>query len=168
MRAGHGGDLEAQFANDLQGNVRVPEQDTSPPRALLQLETGKGKPIVHDSPVRARSKPAIQLTTPELLATAVIRDGEGTGRIRVSVEYVTRCDGKEQQHGDYFPPAQIEVVRIAPGVTVPAQRERTARLKLPTHCDVAGKVFAEATNAHSLESFSDPIWFRWTPLEAHA
>jgi hypothetical protein len=28
---------------------------------------------------------------------------------------------------------------------------------------VLGKVFAEATNASGLESFSDPIWFAYKP-----
>jgi hypothetical protein len=28
---------------------------------------------------------------------------------------------------------------------------------------VTGKAFAEATNAHGLESFSDPMWFEFRP-----
>jgi hypothetical protein len=144
--------------------VRVPARDATPPRALLQLDTGAGKPVVHDSPVRSRRQPPVRLARPEIDATALIRDPDGgSARIRVSVVYATRCHGVEQQHGDYFPPAQIEVVRIAPGVRVPIQRTRHGRVRLPANCDVSGKVFAEATNAAGLESFSDPIWFRYAP-----
>ena len=82
--------------------------------------------------------------------------------MRVSVVYVTRCDGVERQNAHYFPPAQIENVRIAPGVRVPVQRSRSARVRFPAGCDVTGKAFAEATNAAGLESFSDPIWFRYS------
>jgi hypothetical protein len=164
MPAGHGGNLEAQFARTIKGIVRVPARDTTPPRALLELDTGAGRPIVHDSPVRSRPQPAVRLPRPEITATALIRDPDGgSGRIRVSVEYVTRCAGDVRQHGEYFPPAQIESVRIAPGVRVPIQRERTAHVRFPANCVASGKVFAEATNACSLESFSDPVWFRYTP-----
>jgi hypothetical protein len=66
MRAGHAGNLEAQWANAPRGTVRVPERDATPPRALLGLETGTGKPVVHDSPVRAAPAPAVALARPEL------------------------------------------------------------------------------------------------------
>ena len=161
-RAGHGNDLAAQFERTVRGAIRVPERDATPPLALLRLDAGAGEPVVHDSPVRAQRRPALRLARPELAATALIRDTDGgTGRIRVSVVYATRCNGQERQHGDYFPPAQVENVRIAPGVRVPVQRERSARVRFAAGCDVSGKVFAEATNAAGLESFSDPIWFSY-------
>ncbi len=161
-RAGHGNDLAAEFERTVRGVVRVPERDRTPPLALLRVDPGAGEPVVHDSPVRPERRPPLRLARPELSATALIRDTDGgTGRIRVSVVYVTRCDGKERQHGDYFPPAEIAVVRIAPGVSVPVQRRRSARMRFAAGCDVTGKVFAEATNAAGLESFSDPIWFRY-------
>ena len=162
-RAGHGADLAAQFDQPVRGEVRVPAADTTPPLAMLRLDAG-GSPVVHDSPVRAQPRPALRLTRPRFSATALIRDGDGgTGRIRVSVVYTTRCDGVDQQHGDYFPPAQIETIKIAPGARVPRQRTRSADVRLPDGCDVHGKVFAEATNAAGLEAFSDPIWFRYEP-----
>jgi hypothetical protein len=162
-RAGHGNDLTAQFERAVLGTVDVPPRDETPPLALLRLDSGSGDPVVHDSPVREQRRPDIALPRPEFAATALIRDGDGgTGRVRVSVVYVTRCDGVERQKADYFPPAQIENVRIAPGVRVPAQRSRSARVRFPAGCDVTGKAFAEATNAAGLESFSDPIWFRYT------
>jgi len=160
--AGHTGDLEAQFARTVRGSVRVPEADRTPPLALLELDTGAGKPVVHDSPVRSERAAAVRLAGPELRATALIRDADGgTGRIRVSVVYVTRCDGVERQRAAYFPQAQLETIRIAPGVRVPAQRSRSAHVRFTAGCSVTGKAFAEATNAHSLESFSDPIWFEY-------
>ena len=162
-RAGHGADLAAQFEQPARGIVRVPARDTTPPLAMLRLDAG-GTPVVHASPVQPQPRPALRLTRPRFSATALIRDGDGgTGRIRVSVVYTTRCDGVDQQHGDYFPPAQIESIKIAPGARVPVQRERTADVRLPDGCDVNGKVFAEATNAAGLEAFSDPIWFRYEP-----
>ncbi len=162
VAAGHGADLAELFSQPVRGHVRVPARDRTPPLALLRLETRE--PVVHDSPVRPVPRPAVRLERPELRATALIRDADGgTGRIRVSVVYATRCDGVERQHAEYVPPAQLEVIRIAPGARVPAQRERRARVRFPDRCAVTGKVFAEATNAHSLESFSDPIWFEYRP-----
>ncbi len=81
----------------------------------------------------------------------------------MSIVYVTRCGEVERQHAGYFPPAQIATTRIAPGTLVPAQRIRRARVRFSARCAVRGKVFAEATNAHSLESFSDPIQFEFRP-----
>jgi hypothetical protein len=141
--------------------VRVPERDTSPPLALMRLETGVGEPIVRASPVAPQPAPAIALPEPAFTATALIRDADGTGRIRVSATYTTECDGRRQEHGAYFPPAMIENVRLMPGVMAPNQRVRSATLRFPADCAVSGKVFAEAMNAHGLESFSDPILFTW-------
>jgi hypothetical protein len=149
--------------------VRVPERDRTPPVALLRMEPGAGaSPIVHVSPVRAHRSPVVTLPRPGFVATGVVRDRDGgTGRIRVSIEYVTRCPGRagagpeRRQHAAYFPPAQIVRIRIAPGVLAPTQRTRTASIRFPPRCAVSGKVFAEATNAEGLESFSDPIWFSY-------
>ena len=38
---------------------------------------------------------------------------------------------------------------------------RSAKLAFPAACAVSGQVYAEATNAHGLESISDPIRFTW-------
>jgi hypothetical protein len=161
-RAGHGNDLAAQFERAVRGTVAVPARDRTPPLAMLRLDPGGGAPVVHDSPVRDQRRPEVKLPRPGFAATALIRDGDGgTGRVRVSVVSVIHCDGAERQQADYFPPAQIENVRIAPGVRVPAQRSRSARVRFPAGCDITGKAFAEATNAAGLESFSDPIWFRF-------
>jgi hypothetical protein len=159
-RAGHGADLDALFSQPARGVIRVPDADRTPPLALIRLDAGARTPVVHDSPVRRRRSAIVRLVRPEIAATALIRDADGgTGRIRVSLVYVTRCDGTDRQHAKYFPPPQIESIKIAPGVRVPAQLTRSARVRFPAGCRVSGKVFAEATNASGLESFSDPIWF---------
>src|SRR5204862_7576785 len=159
-RAGHGGGAAAEFAQAVHGVVRVPAHDRTPPLALLRLVGGAGPAVVHDSPVRPGGERPVRLLRPQIVATALIRDADGgTGRIRVSIVYVTRCDGVDRQHGDYFPPPQVEAIKIAPGVRMPVQQRRTARIRFPPDCQVLGKVFAEATNASGLESFSDPIWF---------
>ena len=163
-RTGHGADLEVQFAQPARGLVGVPKTDRSPPLAMLRLDAGASEPIVHASPVRRTRRPTVTLVRPAITATALIRDADGgTGRIRVSVVYATRCDDTDRQHAAYFPPAQIQNIRVAPGVRVPVQRTRRAQVRFPGGCEVLGKVFAEATNASGLESFSDPIWFAYKP-----
>jgi hypothetical protein len=163
-RLGHGGDLQLRFSQPARGVVRVPESDVTPPVAMLRLDAGAAAPVVHDSPVRRLRSALVPLVRPELTATALIRDTDGgTGRIRVSIRYATRCGGADRQHADYFPPAQIEAIRIAPGVRTPVQRTRSAHVRFNASCEVLGKIFAEATNASGLESFSDPIWFTYKP-----
>jgi hypothetical protein len=161
-RAGHGGDLDAMFFQSARGVVRVPDADRTPPLALIRLDAGAARPVVHASPVRRTRSAVVRLVRPELAATALIRDADGgTGRIRVSLVYVTRCDGTDRQRAQYFPPPMIESIKIAPGVRVPVQLRRSAHVRFPAGCRVSGKVFAEATNASGLESFSDPIWFTY-------
>lgn len=165
-RTGHGADLGAQFSQPARGLIRVPETDPSPPLAMLRLDAGAAEPVVHASPVRRPRSPAVTLAKPAITATALIRDADGgTGRVRVSVLYATRCGDTDRQHAAYFPPAQIHNIRVAPGVRIPVQRTRRAQVRFPAHCEVLGKVFAEATNASGLESFSDPIWFTYKPRD---
>jgi hypothetical protein len=166
-RLGHGADLAARFFQPAAGVIRVPESDRTPPLAMLRLDAGAKSPIVHDSPVRRRRSPTVSLVRARLAATALVRDADGgTGRVRVSIIYATRCAGVDRQHGAYFPPAQIAAVRVAPGVRIAVQRTRRATLDFDPRCEVFGKLFAEATNATGLESFSDPIWFRFKPRSA--
>jgi hypothetical protein len=163
-RTGHGNDLERQFSQPARGVVRVPESDRTPPLAMLRLDAGAKAPVIHASPVRRQRGEPVPLVRPELAATALVRDADGgTGRVRVSIIYATRCDGVDRQHAAYFPPAQTEAIRVAPGVRIPVQRTRSARVRFRAGCEVLGKAFAEATNASGLESFSDPIWFAYRP-----
>lgn len=157
QRAGHGGDDTAPAAR----MVRVPDRDGTPPLAILRFEPpGRAPPVVHRSPVRPRRAPAVVLARPEFRATAIIRDEDGgTGRIRLSVRYDATCDGSRERTTLHRPPSQIERIRLTPGTRAPIERRRTAQIRLPAGCRVAGEAFADATNAHGLESFSDPVRF---------
>jgi hypothetical protein len=151
VSAGHGAS---------RASVRVPDRDASPPLALITLSPGGGAaPIVHRSPVRPRRAAPVTLARPEVRATALIRDPEGTGRIRLTVKYVADCAGNRQPRVIHLPPAQIERIRLAPGARAPVQRTRSGRIGLPAACRVEGEAFADATNALGLESFSDPVRF---------
>ena len=162
MAAGHGGGADAALFDRRPARMRVPTVDSTPPLAVMRLDLGSGAPVVRRSPERSGSDAPVALPTPSFEATALVRDMDGgTGRIRVSAVYVTDCGGRRQQHGDYFPPAQIENIRIPPGALAPNQRMRSAKLAFPAACAVSGQVYAEATNAHGLESISDPIRFTW-------
>ena len=154
VAAGHGADTARRV------RVPVPERDASPPLALLRLWPGAGaRPVEHRSPVRPRRSPPVTLSRPEVRATAVIRDPEGTGRIRLTVNYVATCAGERRRRTIHHPPPQIERIRLAPGTDAPAVRTRHDRVPLPAGCRVAGEAFADATNALGLESFSDPVRF---------
>jgi hypothetical protein len=157
QRAGHGGDDAAPAARV----VPVPDRDGTPPLAILRFEPpGGAPPIVRRSQVRPRRAPAVELARPEFRATAIIRDEDGgTGRIRLSVRYDATCDGRRERTTLHRPPSQIERIRLTPGTRAPTERRRTARVRLPAGCRVAGEAFADATNAHGLESFSDPVRF---------
>lgn len=143
------------------GRVRVPERDPTPPLARLRLDPGGGAPaLIHRSPVRAGRGPVVALARPEVRATALIRDADGgTGRIRLTVHWQADCAGEQRRRTVNLPPSQIERIRIAPGVRAPVERRRSARVPLPRGCEVTGEVFADATNASGLESFSDPVAF---------
>jgi hypothetical protein len=154
--AGHGTE-DARRAT-----VRVPERDASPPLALIRLSPGGGAaPVVHRSPVQPRRATPVTLAQPEVDATAVIRDPDGTGRIRLTVRYEADCGGEVRRRTVHHPPSQIERIRLAPGTRAPVQRTRSGRVPLPTGCHVQGEAFADATNALGLESFSDPVRFAY-------
>jgi hypothetical protein len=162
MAEGHGGGADAALFDRRPARMRVPEIDRTPPLAVMRLELGSGAPVVQRSPEGSAGAGAIELPRPSFTATALVRDMDGgTGRIRVSAVYTTDCGGHRQEHGKYFPPAQIENIRIPPGALAPNQRLRSAAIDFPANCAVSGRVYAEATNAHGLESISDPIRFTW-------
>jgi len=162
MAEGHTGGADAALFDRRAARMRVPEVDRTPPLAVMRLDLGSGEPVVRRSPEGSSGAEAVQLPRPSFTATALVRDMDGgTGRIRVSAVYTTECEGRRQEHGDYFPPAQIQNIRVAPGARVPNQRLRSATIDFPAGCAVDGRVYAEATNAHGLESISDPIRFTW-------
>jgi len=155
--AGHGADAARP------ARVRVPERDATPPLAQIRVLPGAGAaPVVHRSPVRARPAAPVALAEPLLRATASVRDADGgTGRIRLTVRYVATCGGERRRRTLHHPPPQIESIRLAPGTAAPVRRVRSARVPLPEGCAVTGEAFADATNAHGLESFSDPVRFAY-------
>jgi hypothetical protein len=156
VSAGHGAD------DGRRASVRVPERDASPPLALLRLSPGGGAaPVEHRSPVRPQRAPPVTLPQPEVRATALIRDPDGTGRIRLTVKYVADCGGGLRRRTVHHPPSQIERIRLAPGTRAPVERTRSGRIALPAGCRVEGEAFADATNALGLESFSDPVRFAY-------
>jgi hypothetical protein len=147
------------------GTVRVPEHDDTPPLAALLLRHGD-RVVSSVAPVLPDRDAPVRLDRPELTLTALTRDEDGgSGRIRVSVSYVRTCGGSPERRTRYFPPSEIARVRVAPGALVPAERRRSARVRLERRrgerCSVRGKAWADATNASGLESFSDQVRFEY-------
>ena len=142
----------------------VPQVDRTPPEAVLRFEHADGVETAR-SPVGPRPRPPLALRDPSVRLTAVGRDDDGaTGRVRVSVRYDRVCRGRTQVVTRNFPPSQIERVRLAPGTRAPTQRRRTVSLSLDpggAGCTAQGEAWADVTNAHGLEAFSDPIRFTY-------
>ena len=121
-----------------------------------------GREVVEESPSRPGDRSApVTLPSPRIDATAIVRDPEGTGRIRLSLVYERTCDGARRRITQYRPPARIANVRLAPGAQAPTPRRRSARIALRPGCDAAGEVYAEATNAHGLQAVSRHVRFRY-------
>ena len=108
----------------------------------------------------------IVLDEPLLVATALARDDDGgTGRVRVSATYETRCGERVRPVTEHHPPAQIGRILLAPGTDAPVERRRTVKLRLRVGegCSAEGDVHAEATNAHDLQAVSRHVRFRYEP-----
>ena len=147
------------------GSVRVPEADRTPPVAGLLLHSGE-RVVSSVAPVWADRDAPVRLDRPTLELTAITRDEDGgTGRVRVSVEYVRTCGGEVVRRKLHFPPSEIARVRLAPGARAPAERRRRASVRLEARgsgCTVRGRAWADATNASGLESFSDQTRFEYS------
>jgi hypothetical protein len=146
--------------------VAVPDRDTTPPVAALRVESPGVRSILTVSPAQADDRPQpVSLAEPVLVATAVARDAEGTGRVRVAAIYETRCGDRVRRFTELHPPAQIGWILLAPGTDAPAERSRTVRvrLKVGDGCTAEGDVLAEATNAHDLQAVSRHVQFRYEP-----
>ena len=144
------------------GRVAVPAADPTPPTATIAVGD-----VVAESPSRPGDRSApIALRRPWLDATAIARDGEGTGRVRLSVVYERRCGSKTDRVTQYRPPAQIESIRLRPGAQAPTTRRRSARIAFRRGCSVSGEVYAEATNAHGLQAVSRHLRFRYAGRRA--
>jgi hypothetical protein len=132
--------------------------------------------IVRQAPAaampRAATVAAVDRTPPEaatlrldrerLVATASGRDGEGMGRIRVSAELRIACrDGRERELVVHVPPPMVETVKVTAGTRVPTRLRRRVSLArvAARRCgggvrSVAGRAWAEATNAHGRDRYS--------------
>jgi hypothetical protein len=146
-------------------NVRVPETDRTPPAAGLLLRSGE-RVVSSVAPVWADRDAPVRLDRPTLALTAITRDEDGgTGRVRVSVEYLRKCGAEVERRKLHFPPSEIARVQLAPGARAPAERRRRASVRLEaggSGCTVRGKAWADATNASGLESFSDQTRFEYS------
>ena len=146
-------------------SVCVPEADRTPPVAGLLLHSGE-RVVSSVAPVWADRDAPVRLDRPTLALTAITRDEDGgTGRVRVSVEYVRTCGGEVVRRKLHFPPSEIARVRLAPGARAPAERRRRASVRLEARgsgCTVRGRAWADATNASGLESFSDQTRFEYS------
>jgi hypothetical protein len=146
-------------------SVRVPETDGTPPAAGLLLRSGE-RVVSSVAPVWADRDAPVRLDRLTLALTAITRDEDGgTGRVRVSVEYLRECGARVERRKLHFPPSEIARVQLAPGARAPAERRRRASVRLEaggTGCAVRGKAWADATNASGLESFSDQTRFEYS------
>ena len=145
----------------------VPEQDSTPPMAMLLLQAD-ARVVSSISPVRPDREPPVRVRSPAIAITAVVRDEDGgTGRIRASLTYNRECRDPDtgrrttQRATRYFPQSEIARVKLPPGARAPVERVRRAVVRLPTRsdCVIRGKTWADATNASGLESFSDQVPF---------
>ena len=141
----------------------VPPADETPPLAVMVLRNGT-RAIGSTNPVRRDGDRPLELTGPRIDLTALIRDAEGTGRIRASLTYEQHCPGRPEprRRTHHFPPSEIATVKLPPGADAPVERRRHATVRLDRGgegCVVRGRAWADATNAAGLESFSDQIGF---------
>ena len=147
--------------------VTVPDRDRTPPIAALRVESPGAPPTLTVSPSSPEDRlEPVTLDEPLLVATALARDDDGgTGRARVAAIYETRCGDRVRRVTKLHPPAQIERIVLAPGTAAPAERSRTAkvRLRVGEGCSAEGDVLAEATNAHDLQAVSRHVRFRYEP-----
>jgi hypothetical protein len=158
--------FEVRLERGAPARVRVPARDDEAPSAALALSpVGKPAVAVQPSPSKAGEDPVeVQLDEPRFRATAAVRDAEGgTGRIRISVESVTRCGDTARTTVRVIPPAQIVNIAIPPGARAPVERQRSALIELdaPERCTVSGEVLAEGTDAHGRQAVTAHIGFAY-------
>ncbi|HEX6583043.1 MAG TPA: hypothetical protein VF056_05515 [Thermoleophilaceae bacterium] len=163
---GHGGDA---------ARVVVPERDASPPTARIALaDAATGRTLAEASRPGGRHPGELELTEPRLRGTTVGEDPNGgIARVRVSISERISCRGDdgmrfERLRARYFPPPQIEQIRVAPGVRLPGRSTRSRLLALAGgRCganaeatEVHGELWGEVINGHGLETITPPVRFR--------
>jgi hypothetical protein len=151
------------------GRVEVPAVDRTVPEARLRVERGEGtiETSSRSAPARATAR-----LGEELRLTAVTRDPDGgAARARVSIRERSSClnvvSGRRATRLTlrYYPPAQIARAKVPPGVLLPRVESRTVRLRFTgERCSarwvpdrVLVWLWADATNAHEMESSSAPV-----------
>jgi hypothetical protein len=151
------------------GRVEVPAIDRTVPEARLRVERAAG--AIETSSTGSPTRATARLGEP-LRVTAVTSDPNG-GAARARVSTVERSSCLNTRTGErairmtqrYFPPAQTARAKVPPGVTLPRLESRKVRLRftgdrcsgdwVPAHVRVT--LWADATNAHEMESSSAPV-----------
>jgi hypothetical protein len=151
------------------GRVEVPAVDRTVPIARLRVE--RVGDVIETSSRGLPADATVRLGEP-LRVTAVTRDTDGgAARARVSFRERDSCvnlvTGRRVPRLTlrYFPPAQIARAKVPPGVVLPRVESRTVGLRfIGERCSgdwiparVRVTLWADATNAHEMESSSAPI-----------
>jgi hypothetical protein len=151
------------------GRVVVPAVDPTVPQARLRVERARG---AIETSTGSRPAGANARLGEKLRVTAVTRDPNGgAARARVSIRERSSClnvatgERATRLTLRYFPPAQTARAKVPPGVTLPRVDSRTVRLRftgdrcsgdwIPARVRVT--LWADATNAHEMESSSAPV-----------
>ena len=164
---GHAGDA---------ARVVVPERDASPPAGTIELaDSAAGRALGEASRPGGPHSGELELTEPRLRGTTVGEDPNGgIARVRVSISERISCRGDdgmrfERLRARYFPPPQIEQIRVAPGARLPSRSKRSRLLSLVgERCganaeatEVHGKLWGEVINGHGLETITPPVRFTY-------
>jgi hypothetical protein len=156
--------LDIRLSRGEPQHVEVPEQDDVAPSAALALRSGDDV-VVRPSPSRAGERAdVVRLSEPRFEAIAAVRDSTGgTGRIRISIRRVDRCDGTARERAQSIPPAQIVNIALPPGARAPVERQRSRQIELrpKAGCSVRGEVLAEGTDAHGRQAVTAHIGFAY-------
>lgn len=165
------GGARGHGAERRRGRVRVPATDGSAPRARLSVVSAATGSAITTSTGGAPARMSARLGE-ELRVTALARDADGgVARARISTRERSSClnlrtgQRVSRRRLRYLPPAQIARAKVPPGVVLPRERSRTVRLRfagdrcsgawVPARVEVT--LWADATNAHELESSSAPV-----------
>jgi hypothetical protein len=161
---GHGADTD---------RVAVPDRDASPPEAAIALAIPGGRTLAEATQPPGDQPGSVELDAPRLRGTATARDQDGgVARVRVSITERITClaagGAFERRRTRYFPPPQIERIRVAPGTRLPTARTRSMDLELAGgRCGdadvvaVHGELWGEAINGTGLEAVTPHILFAY-------
>lgn len=165
--AGHGADAR---------RVPVPEQDATPPQAVIGLKGRGGRTLAEATMPAGREHPRrVRVDETRSRATVVGRDADsGVARVRISIREVATCRAQDgalfrKPRTRYFPPPQVERIRAAPGFRLMTERRRARPLTLSRHlCGrgaglvrLRGELWGEAINGLGLEAVTPHIPFEY-------